>query len=1261
MKTRVLAALLPLCLLATALQAATPVERADVARDAQIVSASGGAWVRFVRDPVWFDALREQVLTAGDVLKTGDYGRMGVLFADGTQIRVSRKTVLAIRAVGRPENPGPTTLGVEAGEVFSRAKAVPEGLRIETPSASAAIRGTDWALRVEENGTTTVTVLEGRVVLANEHGSLVVEPGQQAVAEVGKAPAVRTFLMRPWDRVQWVFSYELDVADLASFHSFRRSDVLKELPSARARVQADPEDVDARLFLAGLLFDAGERRESGRLLDEVLSMEPDNGRALAFRGLLALHGQELDLADALFDRALAAPSGGGRVEALGGKVGVLAARGEIGRAAGWLGEMEKEGKPPLAGLVSAAFAAFDGDFTRGVQVASEYAARYPRDERFPILTAGLYMVLNDWDRARKGVEAGLQINAESSPGHTALAAWYHSQGMGKEAASEYRRAIDLDPTYELARSGFALLLMEEGYFGKAGGQLDRVLASAPENPMFWANRGLLFTLEEKLGKAREDYGRALAEDPTHYVSLNGLGLVALKEGRTQEAIRFFLEASLLEPDFALPHDFLAIAYYQMGKMDAALQELELARALDPRDPFPHVIAYIMYQDTYRPWEAVQEARQALERLPFQKSVQEIENTKSAASNLGTALLGFGLRDWAENYAQESYNPYDASSHFESYRRYNDNRIVSQSELLQGLLLDPLANSSPPRYQDIIRKPRWDAVADGTWGDDDGGFSQAYGCLLEGYFREPWQVSWSLGANGYDNEGAAPNAQSLGGIAALGVGVEPDYRNGFNLLFSMVGDASGAPGSSAIPDPDDERRTLGLSADLGYRHRFGPENVLLARAGYYRRGSDLHNPAPFGTGLTDVEASFLVAGFGTEETRRFFEQGVYDLSLVMEPGDMATDSTGTLAGVPGVVREPCAFPAFVDTDVRSLDRLEETSYAAQARHLFNLGDRNEVTCGVEVLPVEIEATTVLNVFPAVGGIQFYEEPILDPWVEPWVFARVARTRATVRSRTSGGFLTAYVDDRWQPTDWLLFEVGLFLESFRDDTRDDTGFYPRAGVAVRFLKNQWLRLGYQQWLEKSGMSTLAPVLVAGLVADNSLALPGSRIYDYQARLESRWTRRLFTVMGGELADLRDQAFGPYDLGRRLRCVRATAAVNAIPWRQIGVFVTYAYSHARMTGGVLDGLPVPGVPEHLVRGGVVWISPWYVKVLLSETYVGEQAAGYDENSVLDDTWTTDVSASWEPLQKRVGLALAANNLFNADGPVRGTSVFGTLTLRF
>lgn len=236
------------------LPAAPPATRPGSSKDAEIVSAKGDGWVRFISEEEWRQALIEQLLTAGDTLRTGSYGKMDVLFIDGTQIKVHTKTVLTIKEVRKPAEKKGTSLALKVGEIWSRAKSTPESLKIETPSATAAIRGTDWDIAVDENGTSYLTVLAGTVDLSNNYGNVRVEAGEQAMAEIGKPP-VKMFLVRTKDRVQWIISYPLRISQIMAFSPSRTGIVTGQIDLARTKVLADPADVKAKIALAGLLFD----------------------------------------------------------------------------------------------------------------------------------------------------------------------------------------------------------------------------------------------------------------------------------------------------------------------------------------------------------------------------------------------------------------------------------------------------------------------------------------------------------------------------------------------------------------------------------------------------------------------------------------------------------------------------------------------------------------------------------------------------------------------------------------------------------------------------------------------------------------------------------------------------------------------------------------------------------------------------------------------------------------------------------------------
>lgn len=172
---------------------------------AEILNIQGNGEQRPVAVPDWRPARVAQPLGAGDYVRTREASRMALLFADETQIRLHANSVLQVKAVAGTAQAG-TTLSLEAGRAWAQTRRPPGSpLTLQTPAATAGIRGTDWDIEVGPDGRTLLTVLSGEVTLGNAQGEVVVGRNETAIAEVGKAP-VKIQLTSPRDRIQWVNS-----------------------------------------------------------------------------------------------------------------------------------------------------------------------------------------------------------------------------------------------------------------------------------------------------------------------------------------------------------------------------------------------------------------------------------------------------------------------------------------------------------------------------------------------------------------------------------------------------------------------------------------------------------------------------------------------------------------------------------------------------------------------------------------------------------------------------------------------------------------------------------------------------------------------------------------------------------------------------------------------------------------------------------------------------------------------------------------------
>lgn len=223
--------------------------------------ADGFQWI-LVRCPV------TQQLAEGSHIRTGSRSKIGLLFRDQSQMRLNQNSLLIVRDVLNAQGTS-TRFELNQGRAWVQSKRIPDNLIMETPSAVAAIRGTDWDIEVAADGTTVLTVLHGAIELSNAFGTVTVNRNEQGVAAVGAAPFV-VQIVNPESRIHWVMQYQLrplfyllsPLATLSAPHS-----QAVELISAGDLANAEPllqglGTPTALALLSDIYLYAGESTES---------------------------------------------------------------------------------------------------------------------------------------------------------------------------------------------------------------------------------------------------------------------------------------------------------------------------------------------------------------------------------------------------------------------------------------------------------------------------------------------------------------------------------------------------------------------------------------------------------------------------------------------------------------------------------------------------------------------------------------------------------------------------------------------------------------------------------------------------------------------------------------------------------------------------------------------------------------------------------------------------------------------------------------
>jgi hypothetical protein len=107
----------------------------------------------------------------GDVLQTDGSSQALIEFKDGIQVALNEST--SFKLLSRWEQGKSTTriLRLKQGEVWAKTSGGPKLFEVETPVATAAVKETEFNLKVQDDGQSILTVIEGVVQFGTPFGT----------------------------------------------------------------------------------------------------------------------------------------------------------------------------------------------------------------------------------------------------------------------------------------------------------------------------------------------------------------------------------------------------------------------------------------------------------------------------------------------------------------------------------------------------------------------------------------------------------------------------------------------------------------------------------------------------------------------------------------------------------------------------------------------------------------------------------------------------------------------------------------------------------------------------------------------------------------------------------------------------------------------------------------------------------------------------------------------------------------------------------
>ncbi|MBU1733428.1 MAG: TonB-dependent receptor [Gammaproteobacteria bacterium] len=1181
-------AILAMCAIPITVQAAPELPAA------KIINIKGAGHYRPEKVQQWSPASVNQGLFAGHFVKTGDLSKMALLFVDQTQLSLNQNSQLQIKQVQDSQKNLDTTVRLNQGRSWTQSKQISNRLTMETPSATAAIRGTDWEMEVDENGKSTLTVLSGAVEFYNEQGRVTVNKNEQAVAEVGKAP-VKLIILNPRNRVQWVSAYSIETLRHIYLHDESLSHLQQELADIKGN---DPANLTKR---GNIHADLGQWISAEQQYRDAIEQQPNAVGALLGMGYVELHRGDLKKAESYFARM----PGDSELLALGHATALI--QGEQFKSA--LETLQHlistpDIKQPAAYLMLSDLMVYSGEPGKAIETLQQARQRFPGNPRIASQTARVHLFADQPEESGKQIQEAFKLNPHSLDAYLTMGALARQQGDAIGAESAFLVAITLKPDDDRGWYGLGSVASEKEDVKKGRAHLNQALAIQPNGPGYRGELATLETFANNLGIAEAEYQQALKDDPGDYVSLTGLGLLELKRGNTQPALESFLKASVIEPRYARAHMYTAVTYYQLGHVGRALEELARAKELDEKDPFPYMLASMIYGDHFEAGKAVSEGREALQRMPYLKSLNQIANDQKGTANLGSSLAFFGMEEWAFNHAQESYNPLWGGSHLFLADRY-PNLFNKNSELFQGYLVDPTAFGGSTRFQTLLPKPG-NYLSTGiryNYQDEYKAYQPYF--TANGYTNSLFPLAYFLDA-GYvrvEPGSSAISADSTTLTAALGA--NPIHELGL-FGFATQTDTDGKLGILPLTYKSDR-------LDLGGHYKFSPTSQLWLKLGDNKEKTRLSGRIPDGD----------LAYSSDTDTREYQLRHIFSVDANTQvTWGYETASLDTPQALSITLPNYPDNPAV--NSIKAQNRSSDTYFSGR----FSLTDallvqtdffhqrytkKEDASLGLVGYPetfeysqkehTESELNKRLGLVYRWGGNRLMRAAYQE-WIRP-------ASVSTLSSITTAGI----------PVDDQLVSPG--------------------GRSVRSkVQMEW------EW---------NPSTFTTLYADNRKVKNGP-----VAGILSSYLEGLDKLKGNKLINAAsiDALEGTplFDEGNALS---AGVALNRILSRHWSVYTRYVYTDSEITGDSrVEGFPIPYLPRHQLVLGATWAGPQRIFVNALAIWRGDRFATVDREERTDNPgtyddyskklragWDAGLRAYWESQDKHWSIDGVVANIFSQN----------------
>ena len=836
---------------------AAPVPRSAPAAGA-VIATKLGEEIELVEAPAWRGVEVLQEVKTGDVLRTNATGQLAILFADQTQIRVGRNSVLVVkeRVPG-----GDTRLALESGQIFGRAARGGSGVFVETAAATAAIRGTDWTLSADGDSS-RLTVLDGEVEFSNPQGSVTVRRGEAAAATLGQAPS-KLVVVAGDLREQMLVNLSLR----AAFESFPATTLpSRAIVAERDRLAGTPATAltaEDRVLAAEIAADRDGRDAAERAIAEARKgslTAPQAARLMLLEANIAGARQDYARAAALYERAI--PHLAGEKRTTASYLRYFARSLADPTTAPERPRADPSDRVSVVGETMVA--AMLGSPRDALAIMQEGEPRFSRDPQYMAALAKIAMLAGDNETAGRAVEAAYALDPED-PEVLSARAYYRANAKADltGAIADLEKGLALAPGNTDLLNDYALALGDKGADAEAEAALERAIAIDPEDLVTRTNLVIVYLAQNRLEEAGAMIDAIFDRDPSFAVGYLARGKQKLMEGDEAAALDNLLKASTVNPAYADGLLALGEAYAATGDIEHARQAFEDADRLDPNSPTTSQYLAALAIDQYQADAAIEYAEESVRRIRARGGdYQSIRATRDSGSVLSAAYGVLSLDAWGSYWSELVFDPFEAAGYFDRALYGSSSPIALArgqeiqgadpavdgrgfSLLTKGILGDPLSLAGARLRPSFVTSPFTEfSFSGGVVNADDqwGGLTGA-GVQSLGYGPLPYSMFLQASVEAIAPDYAAQDDDTYQVIGGFGLQLTPSDRM---AGFFSAGRTTGDVALEAVPLTTlDAARHDTFLGTIGLSHSFGYHNVLdVAVFGARNDGTETSTPLEF---------------------------------------------------------------------------------------------------------------------------------------------------------------------------------------------------------------------------------------------------------------------------------------------------------------------------------------------------------------------------------------------------------------------------------